>query len=220
MKSKLLFLAMLLLGITPATATTTGDVVFNGEDFNNVRYRFTEPITFVERGVEFLIFPDGSFDFNTEAFSTNPNNDNYYYRRNRRGTNRTYGAPGIRYQHNNRGVLIRHDRQGRVRRIGNVFINYDRQGRIKRAGSVYMNYNRRAQLRQVGGLRILYNRYGDIIGTRGFVNFNNQNNSPYNGNGCLGDNNSYNQWDNDLYDDDFYYYRNKGTAKKQKKSKS
>lgn len=220
MKSKLLFLAMLLLGITPATATTTGDVVFNGEDFNNTRYRFTEPISFVERGVEFLIFPDGSFDFNTEIYSSNPNNDDYYYRRNRRGTNRTYGAPGSRYQHSNRGILIRHDRQGRVRRIGNVFINYDRQGRIKRAGSVYMSY-RRAQLRQVGGLRILYNRYGEIIGTRGFVNFNNQNTTSYSNTSCLEDNNnSYDEWNNDLYDDDFYYYRNNGTVKKQKKNKS
>jgi hypothetical protein len=212
MRSKLLFMAMVLVGLTSATATTAGDAVLDGEDLNQKRYRFTQPIEFVERGVEFLIFPDGSFDFNTEVFPTEPDNDNYYYRRNRRSTNRTYGAPGTRYHHGNRGVLIRHDRQGRIRRIGNVFINYDRQGRIKRAGSVYMSY-RRGQLRQVGGLRIIYNRYGDVIGSRGFVNFNNQ------GNGFPS-----NQFDSDYYDndwnDDYYYYRKNGEVKKHKKIKS
>ena len=37
-----------------------------GEDLNQTRYNYAQPIQFVERGVEFLIFPDGSFDFNTQ----------------------------------------------------------------------------------------------------------------------------------------------------------
>lgn len=212
MKSKILFLAMVLVGLTSATATTAGDAVLNGEDFNNTRYRYTQPILFVERGVEFLIFPDGSFDFNTEVYSTIPDNDNYYYRRNRRGSNRTYGAPGTTYHRRDRGIIIRHDRLGRVRRIGNVFINYDRQGRIKRAGTVYMSY-RRGQLKQVGGLRILYNRKGDVIGTRGHVNVNNQGNNFDTQNY---DNDWNSDWDND---DDFYYYRKNGKVKKHKKYK-
>ena len=223
MKSKVLFLAMVLIGLTSATATTAGDAVLNGEDFNNARYRYTQPILFVERGVEFLIFPDGSFDFNTEALSTIPDNDNYYYKRNRRrGNNRTYGAPGTRYDRGDRGVLIRHDRLGRVRRIGNVFINYDRQGRLKRAGSVYMSY-RRDQLKQVGGLRILYNKYGDVIGTRGQVNFSNQGCGLCGIDGCTVDHydsNSYDDWNNDWdNDDDYYYYRRNGKVKKHKKHK-
>jgi hypothetical protein len=211
MKSKILFLAVVLLGITSATATTAGDAVLNGEDFNNARYRFAEPIVFIERGVEFLIFPDGSFDFNTELSSTIPDDDDYYYRRNRRSTNRTHGAPGTRYHQGDRGVLVRHDRLGRVRRIGNVFINYDRHDRIKRIGSVYMSY-RRGQLKQVGGLRLLYNRYGDVIGTRGQVNRWNQGFSI-----DYSDNNDWNDdWNND---DDHYYYRKNGKVKKQKKRK-
>ncbi len=198
MKKQVLFLAMVLLGITSATATTAGDAVFNGEDFNNARYRFAEPIVFIERGVEFLIFPDGTFDFNTEVLPEVTNDDDYYYKRNRRVTNRTHGAPGTRYHLEDRGVLVRHDRLGRVRRIGNVFINYDRQGRIKRAGSVYMSY-RRGQLKQVGNLRILHNRYGDIIGTRGHVNFGNR------GFGSSNDN-----WNNDGH----YYYRKNIRPKK------
>lgn len=216
MKSKLLFLAMVLLGTTSATGSTAGYAVLNREDFNNTRYRFTQPISFVERGVEFLIFPDGSFDFNTDVFSNRPRDDHYYYRRNRRATNRTFGAPGNRYHRGERGVLITHDRLGRVRRIGNVFINYDRRGRIKRAGSVYMNY-RRGQLKQVGGLRLVYNRYGEVIGTRGHVNFNNRGNSfDYQINDDWQD-----DWDDDWNDDDdFYYYRQNGKVKKHRKSKS
>ncbi|WP_369998169.1 hypothetical protein [Winogradskyella sp.] len=217
MKKQVLFLAMMLLGIASATATTAGDAVLNGEDLNTLRYRFTQPIMFVERGIEFLIFPDGSFDFNTETLSTTQGH--YYYRRNRRGANQTFGAPGVVYDYGNRGVLIQHDRLGRVRRIGNVFINYDRQGRIKRAGTVYMRY-RSGQLKQVGGLHLLYNRYGEVVGTRGYVNYSNQ------GSGWLGitdttvggfDNYHFN--DNELdWDDDFYYYRKNGKVEKQKKN--
>ncbi|MBC3846475.1 hypothetical protein H8K90_08795 [Winogradskyella echinorum] len=220
MKKQVLFFGMMLLGLTSATATTAGDAVLNGEDLINARYRFVEPIVFIERGVEFLIFPDGSFDFNTEVLSTVPDNGNYYYRRSntrqrRSSTNRTYGAPGTTSHVSNRGVLVRHDRLGRVRRIGNVFINYDRQGRIKRAGSVYMSY-RRNQLKQVGGLHILYNRHGDVIGTRGYVNFNNQGyNVDY------GSETYDIDWSNDhIVDDDHYYYKKNGKLKKQKKLKS
>lgn len=211
MKKQVLFLVMVLAGITSATAATAGDAVLDREDLKHARYRYAQPILFVERGVEFLIFSDGSFDFNTDLSSTIPDDDNYYYRRSRtrRNTNRTHGAPGHTYQHNNRGVLIKHDRLGRVRRIGNVFINYDRQGRIKRAGSVYMTY-RRGQLRQVGGLRILYNRYGEVVDIRGQVNFNNPN--------CDFPQYGYNDdWNN--YEGDNYYYRRKGKTVKKKKLK-
>lgn len=53
MKSKVLFLAMMLIGLTSATATTAGDAVLNGEDFKNARYRYAQPILFVERVVVF-----------------------------------------------------------------------------------------------------------------------------------------------------------------------
>ncbi len=220
MKKQVLFLAMVLLGITFATATTAGDAVLNREDFNDTRYRFAQPILFVERGVEFLIFPDGSFDFNTEAFTNEPYNDDFYYRRNRRGPNQTFGAPGTRYFQRSGGVLVRHDRLGRVRRIGNVFINYDRQGRIKRAGSVYLSY-RRGLLRQVGGLQILYNRYGEVVGTRGFINHSNQDCGLWDNEGQ-----AFDHFDNDYHFDeldqnwnnnDYFYYRKNGKINKQRK---
>jgi hypothetical protein len=81
---KLLLSAMVLMGLTSAT-TTAKAAVLQGEDFKNTtRYRYAEPIMFVERGVEFLIFPDGSFDFNTNIGDSHYD-DNVYYR----GTNTT-----------------------------------------------------------------------------------------------------------------------------------
>ena len=222
MKTQLLFIATMLIGLTSATATTAGYAVSNGEDLNNARYRFAEPIVFIERGVEFLIFPDGSFDFNTEIVN---NTSNVYYRTNTRrsSVNTTYGAPGTinRVQYSNprsTGVIVTHDHNGQVRRIGNVFINYDREGRIKRAGSVYMSYQRgNGLLRQVGGLRVNYNRWGEIVHVSGIVNHYNANfncglGSGHGGNNVIGIN------DVDHYDDDYYYYRKNGTIKKTKKN--
>ena len=224
MKKQVLFFAALLIGLTSAQATTTGDVVRHGEDFNNTNYRFAEPIVFIERGVEFLIFPDGSFDFNTEI--ENNVTETYYRtsRTRRSSVNTTYGAPGtvnrVHYSTPRpRGVIITHDSNGKVRRIGNVFINYDREGRIKRAGSVYMSYQRsNGLLRQVGGLKINYNRWGEIIHFTGVVNHNNANHNYGVGSGHGGQ--QYDGYDNDYSDDDdFYYYRKNGAVKKQKKNK-
>ncbi len=226
MKKLVLLFTGLLMGLTTVTAAEKSSATQSTDLDLTSRYRYAQPILFVERGVEFLIFADGSFDFNTDLFSTVPDNDNYYYRRSktrtRRSTNRTHGAPGTTYHNRDRGVLVTHDRLGRVRRIGNVFINYDRQGRIKRVGSVYMSY-RRNQLKQVGGLHIQYNRHGDVIGTRGFVNYSNQSCGICGISGCTTnhfDSNHHNDndWDEDN-DDDHYYYKKNGKIKKRKKIK-
>ncbi len=228
MKKLVLLFTGLLMGLTTVTAAEKSSAK-QGTDLDLAsRYRYAQPILFVERGVEFLIFTDGSFDFNTDLFATVPDDDNYYYRRSntrkRRSTNRTIGAPGTTYHNRDRGVLVTHDRLGRVRRIGNVFINYDRQGRLKRVGSVYMSY-RRGQLKQVGGLHIQYNRNGEVAGTRGFVNNSNQSCSICAISGCTTnhfDSNHHNDNDwNDNWndDDDDYYYRKKRKTLKKKKIK-
>jgi hypothetical protein len=228
MKKQVLFLTALLMGLTSTQATTTGIVVSNGEDLNNARYRFAEPIVFLERGVEFMIFPDGSFDFNTEI--QNNVSETYYRssRTRRHSVNTTYGAPGtvnrVHYvSPRPRGVIITHNSNGKVRRIGNVFINYNREGQIKRAGSIYISYQRRGLLRQVGGLKVNYNRWGKIIHLTGIVNYNNANLNCGVGSGYDGNQNNgshSNEGLNENFDDDFYYYRKNGEEKKQKKQKS
>jgi hypothetical protein len=145
-----------------------GSGVANATEKNNrkspVDFRNADPIVFTERGVEFYIFPDGQFDFNTR-----PSTGEMYYKSGRRnGPNATYGSPS-NGQNRNYGVKVEHDYTGKVRRIGNVFINYDANDRIKRFGSVYMTYNRYA-LTQVGGLQIIYNRRGQIVDFVGAVN--------------------------------------------------
>jgi len=224
MKTKLLFTAAVLIGLTSANATKT-NVAPQGEDFiNTTRYRYAEPITFIERGVEFLIFPDGSFDFNTNINHASDDFDNSYYRgtsSSRGSVNGTKGAPGTISRSyygtpRDNGVIIQHDYDGRVRRIGNVFINYDRAGKIKRLGTVYMSYDRSGTLTQVGSLRVRYSQWGEIISTQGVVN---RANSNYLYGGQYTTDHAspiYNDYDDQ---DDYYYYRQGSTVKKQKKIK-
>jgi len=193
-------------GMAEASEKRVFDDVRRG--FRPVDYRHAEPIVFVERGIEFYVFPNGEFDFNTVRTAT-PNRP--------RGNsfNTTFGAPNVHSynSHRNNGVRIEHDHFGRVRKIGNVFINYDAFGRIKRAGSVYMRYNSFA-LTQVGNLRIVYNRRGQIISVYGAVNGFNHG-YVYNPGG-FGGNTYYNTngFNNDDFEGDFYYYRTDGTKAK------
>ena len=214
-KITLLVASILLVG---SMAHASENPVFSDANGKGPRYavdyRNAEPIMFMERGIEFYVFPDGQFDFNTRPSGPR-----------RSVTNVTYGAPGVHtavhYGPSNYGVRIEHDNFGRVRRIGNVFINYDGYNRVKRVGSVYMRYNSFA-LAQVGGLRILYDRRGHIIDVIGYVNHasNGYAYMPYGGNGY--DNMNYdNDYGYDGYEsasgyneDDYYYYKADGTKTK------
>lgn len=194
MKKITLLATVILLGIN-----TDAKAIINvaGTLDNNVRYDNAEPIVFTERGIEFYVFADGQFDFNTE-----PSQGGMYYKSARRTTNKTYGAPATIMAG---GVKIEHDRQGRIRRIGNVFMNYDANDRIKRIGSVYMSYNRFA-LAQVGNLKIVYDRFGRIVDYIGNV-------KGYSyGSAYAYDYGSYNG--NSYNESDYYYYRADGTKAK------
>ncbi|MDO6596839.1 hypothetical protein Q4512_07915 [Oceanihabitans sp. 2_MG-2023] len=228
-KLVLLFTGMLMTLTTVTAAEKITATQKQGEDLNISRYSFIQPIQFVERGVEFLIFPDGSFDFNTNLDYTQ--GDTYYRAPNPRTTttrtrsvNTTFGAPGTRVTYSNSsirptgGVIITHDRDGKVRRIGNVFVNYNREGQVKRLGSVYINYNRQGLLTQVGGLQIRYDRNNNIIAITGHVNYSNQGYNVFNSGYA-----SNNDWDNnhnDYNNDDFYYYKKDGKTVKQEKLKT
>lgn len=172
------------------------------------RYRYAQPIVFVERGVEFFVFPDGSFDFNTN-FEDSFYNDTYYKTRNskRSRVNATSNILRNKVKYTSprqRGVSISRDRSGKVKRIGNVFLNYDRRGKLTRVGSVYMDYKHgKGVLTQVGGLKVKYNHWGEILFTRGQVKHFND------------------DWKYRHYkkDSNHYYYKHNGKVKKHKKSK-
>ncbi|RTY95260.1 hypothetical protein [Flavobacterium sp. GT3R68] len=198
-KITLLVASIFLVG---SVANASEIINFSDERRLPVDFRDADPIVFTERGIEFFVFPDGQFDFNTR-----PSTGDIYYKANRRGAvNATHGAPA-QVQNGNYGVRVEHDNFGRVRRVGNVFINYDGNDRIKRIGSVYMTYNRIA-LTQVGGLQIIYNRHGQIIDMVGDV-------KGRRSNGCSQGYYS-NEYENNSTsnDQDYYYYKTDGTKVK------
>ncbi len=173
-----------------------------------IDYRDAEPIIFKERGIEFMLFPNGEFDFNTRPLGP------------RYAVNSTNGAPGTRgyYGTSERGIRVEHDNFGRVRRVGNVYINYDAFGRVKRIGTIYMSYNSFAVIR-VGNMRIMYDRRGRIVDVYGFINYANSG-YIYNPRGTYsGVNGGYGYGDDDYdddyeSDDDYYYYRKDGSKAK------
>jgi hypothetical protein len=170
-----------------------------------IDYRDAEPIIFKERGIEFMLFPNGEFDFNTRP-AVRPR------------VNGTSGAPrGMYYGTSERGIRVEHDNFGRVRRVGNVYINYDAYGRVKRIGTIYMSYNSFA-LTKVGNMRIVYDRRGRIVDVYGFINHANGGYFYNPGINYSGENGGYDDGDdyNDDYesDDDFYYYRKDGSKAK------
>ncbi|OYQ43860.1 hypothetical protein CHX27_08755 [Flavobacterium aurantiibacter] len=179
-----LFVALTLGTLTTATA-------FN--DFP-CAVENAEPFVFTERGIDFYVFPDGQFDFNTRPETTG----DYYYRK--AGTRAQ--ARGRNQVEVNYGVRIEHDAFGRVRRVGNVFINYDAFDRVNRIGTVYMRYNRFA-MSQISGLRIEYDRRGNIVNFVGDI----RRRTYYNGY-------DYGYNTHEYQDDTYYYYRADGTRGK------
>ena len=225
-------LVLLFTGVLMTLATVTAAEKISatqGEDLIITRYGYAQPIQFVERGVEFLIFPDGSFDFNTDL---NYTQGDFYYRtpNPRRGPsiNATFGASGTQVHfvtpRRPRGVIVSHDSEGKVRRVGNVFANYNRYDQVKRLGSVYIGYNQFSLVDQVGGLHIRYDQLGNVIAMTGHVNYWNQGCGICSGNSCtINHFGGYTTWDeNDQFNDteDFYYYKKDGKTKKQKKTRN
>ncbi|SEA14011.1 hypothetical protein SAMN05443667_10299 [Flavobacterium gillisiae] len=188
---KITFLVASILLIGGGVANATERNTFSLERRVAVDFRNAEPIVFMESGVEFFIFTDGQFDFNTRPDARHKYNRPYS------SGNKNYDERG---SHNNRyyGVNVEHDRMGRVRRIGNISISYDRNDRVQRVGSVQMSYNRYA-LERVGGLEIIYNRRGQVVDTFGSV----KGSRVYRNNDNDHCDSGYNQVSNDYADYDF-----------------
>lgn len=173
MKNFTLLVASVLLIGNLANANETKII----SKVKTVNYYENEPLSFTEREIEFFVFPNGDFDFNTRP---DDSQGNYQFKTaGRRSKKVNRGNRPINY-----GVLIEQDSFGRVRRVGNTFINYDFSDRVTRIGMVYMQYDRFA-LDQIGNMRLIYNRHGQIVNTVGNIKGNRyqgyayQNNSPY-----------------------------------------
>jgi hypothetical protein len=195
-KITLLVASILLVG---NVANAQGLIKNSGAE-KRTGYSFDEPISFIERDIEFFVFPNGEFDFNTRPEDSQ--GDYYYKTAGKRGTVATART-------GNYGTHIEHDSYGRVRRIGNTFINYDNRDRVSRIGTVYMKYNRTA-LAQIGGMKIIYNRRGEIVDTVGRIKGYSNSGYAYNNNNHYDDH--YTASNDD--DSDYYYYKADGTKAK------
>ncbi len=196
-------ITFLVAGIMLLTGTANAsEIIKITDEVTRARFSFDEPISFMERGIEFFVFANGEFDFNTRPQDSQ--GDYFFKTAGKRTTSVERGRP-VNY-----GTLIEHDSFGRVRRIGNTFINYDSRDRVNRIGTVYMRYNR-VGLLQVGGLKIVYNRRGDIVDTIGSV-------KGFRNTGYVYNNHQGNQFDDDYCasnsGDEYYYYKADGTKSK------
>ncbi|CAA0144119.1 conserved exported hypothetical protein [Tenacibaculum maritimum] len=177
-------IGILLLFSMITLATTNAKEIKKSTTNTKINNRYNDVVTFIERGVQFHVFLNGDFDFNTHFRDTK-----YVDYRGRRTRAKS-----------NHGVRIERDYRGRVRRVGNTFINYDLRGNVKRIGTVYINY-RFGQLSQVGNLRIQYDRWGNPL-FYGTVKYSRYNDDYCNDNFTLDDNLG------DVCDyDDIYFYK-------------
>lgn len=117
---------LILLGMFMMVSTVEAKKGNNLPNNNRFYYSYDNAVNFVERDVEFFIFPNGEFDF--DVLSNNRFNLNID--RNFRGQIRRIGS-----------VRISYDRFNNVTRIGNIFLGYNR-GRLISVGNLRVNYNR------------------------------------------------------------------------------
>jgi hypothetical protein len=97
----------------------------NVPDRYSDNYAYNNAVSFMERGLEFFIFTNGDFDFNTRS-----NESRVRIRRNFKGQIRSIG-----------NVHIRYNIRGNVTRIGTISIRYFR-GRLTNVGDLRVRYNR------------------------------------------------------------------------------
>ncbi|NER16480.1 hypothetical protein [Spongiivirga citrea] len=214
MKKTAFFLAVMIASMMTVTAAETATT---NEGLNGItkRYRHVQPIRFVERGVVFFVYPNGSFDYNPQRTRLRHRRGTYY--------GASISAPGFNINYRNRGnrfrngLRVSYDYYGRIKTVGGVYITYNRRGKVRRIGRVNISYNR-GRLYNVGGLQLHYNNRGYNNRLSGFINDYNTGCGICGTTGC-----SVNHFDHDGYgydDDDDYFYNRKRNKKRKRKYRS
>ncbi|WKD84698.1 hypothetical protein KCTC32516_00032 [Polaribacter huanghezhanensis] len=199
---------LLLLGILSFASVKANDYTTSAKK-SIINNRNDEAVTFVEKGIQFHVFLDGEFEFNSLT-----RNSNYY---NYNG--RTYS---------NNSLRVDRDYRGRIKRIGRNYIRYDYRGNVSKIGNVKLYY-RNGLLRRVGNLKISYNNWGEPY-FYGNVNRSSNYDSDFHFSINIGPIFSYN--DRFFYnrsfknnykkyreDKDYYYYKANSNAKVGKRNK-
>ena len=167
MKKVVLLVAVFLVGIT-TQAFSTNQLNVEQDPGKKHRYYKSQSIDFVENGVRYTVFTNGTFDFTII-------NKAHLYNRGRQNQNvvQYVSAPGaVRYTKVKRRpyrAIVRTNRYGNIVGIGSTLITYKRNGKVKDIGIVPLYYYR-GQLTQIGNMAIVYNRHGYIKSTVGKVN--------------------------------------------------
>jgi len=166
MRKVIVLVAVFLVGITTQTFSTN-QLSVDQNPGKKHRYDKSQYIDFVENGVRYMVYTDGTFDFTII-------NPAHLYNRGRQNQNVIYysSAPGSVYNYNKRRRFrsaIRTDRYGTIISIGSTLITYKRNGKVKSIGIVPLRYHR-GTLVQVGNMEIFYNRNGRIRNTIGNIN--------------------------------------------------
>lgn len=155
MKRTLLFLAAsFVIGATVQAA----DLAREKADSNkiSVNHKTISPVIFIERGVEFLVYPDGTLDFNVTPSSMQMNGryvKEIYYP----GNHAVNYGTGANYR---RGY-VKYNRNGQVIQIGTLDIDYLRNGQVARIGAIPVKY-KQGRLDKIGNVKMHYDRSGRI----------------------------------------------------------
>ena len=161
-KAGFLFISMVLfLGATSCVSMAESRTNSQAQG----TYRGSVPFIFVERDVEFAIYPNGEFDF---AY-VGPNYQN-----------NPYNGPRRPFSYNggyNYDVYLQFDRFGAVVQVESVPIYYDYYGRITQAGNIIIRYTG-DYVTQIGNMHVIYERGNVYLASSGYVNSYNQHLRP------------------------------------------
>ncbi|MGO4911671.1 hypothetical protein [Leeuwenhoekiella sp. W20_SRS_FM14] len=155
MKRTLLFLAASFVIGATAQAADLAPINASGDKVL-VNHTTMSPVIFIERGVEFLVYPDGTLDFNVTPSSTRLNGKyvkEIYYPGNY-AVNYGTGA-------NYRRGYVQYNRNGQVTQIGTINIDYLRNGQVARIGDIPVKY-KQGRLDKLGNVKMHYDRSGRI----------------------------------------------------------
>ena len=159
MKRTLFFLAASFVITTTAQASEVNSIGLHTKAESPAFY--LQPVVFITQGVEFLIYPDGTLDYNLPPASVSLNG---------RRVNQVYYNPNSVYDsgRNYRRGYVQYHGNGQVAQIGRLGIDYHRNGRVGRIGDIAVTY-KKGRLDRIGNLKMHYDRSGRIYKQTGSI---------------------------------------------------
>ena len=155
MKTKVLYLAALFL-IGAAAQAKTPPTVQKSVNIEVKSHSPFAPVAVIENGIEFLIYPNGTVDFNMPRSSVNIG---------RRSVKEIRSNKSVVI--NKRGIYrpgyVRYDRAGRLIQVGNVPLFYKQNGKIARVGNSNIKY-KKGRIVRIGNIKMNNKIYKDHNG--------------------------------------------------------